>query len=286
MGAVIHWLRGGSAVRLIQLLLIVNALPAFVVLMAVPGHTSRYFVWTVHPAANARVLGVMYGNAFLLAAAGWREREWPRVRVTMAVIAPFAVAATIVTFVTLDPFLAHPHVELAYWILMYSVLFVLAPAVLVANELFSGGRLPVDAPLSAASRVIIAVTGCMLLVGGIGLLFRLHPVTTLWPFALTPLVARIVGVWLASLGVAHLWAALDGDRLRARPLLLASPLTGILLALVPLIHHGDVRDGAGGALAAYLVLAGALVAVGLARASRAPTWSSSGGRRSLRAPLP
>src|SRR5256714_7927215 len=286
MGTVIRWLRSGSAVRVIQFLLLVNALPAFVVLMAVPEHTSRYFVWTVHPAANARVLGVMYGNAFLLAAAGWREREWPRVRVTMAVIAPFAVAATIVTFVTLDPFLAHPHVELAYWILMYSVLFVLAPAVLVANELFSGGRLPVDAPLSAASRVIIAVTGCMLLVGGIGLLFRLHPVTTLWPFALTPLVARIVGVWLASLGVAHLWAALDGDRLRARPLLLASPLTGILLALVPLIHHGDVRDGAGGALAAYLTLAGALVAVGLASASRAPTWSSSGGRRSLRAPLP
>ena len=90
MGAVIRWLRSGSAVRVIQFLLLVNALPAFVVLMAVPGHTSRYFVWTVHPAANARVLGVMYGNAFLLAAAGWREREWPRVRVTMAVIAPFA----------------------------------------------------------------------------------------------------------------------------------------------------------------------------------------------------
>ena len=190
MGTVIRWLRSGSAVRVIQFLLLVNALPAFVVLMAVAGHTSRYFVWTVHPAANARVLGVMYGNAFLLAAAGWREREWPRVRVTMAVIAPFAVAATIVTFVTLDPFLAHPHVELAYWILMYSVLFVLAPAVLVANELFSGGRLPVDAPLSAAGRTIIAVTGCMLLVGGIGLLFRLHPVTTLWPLALTACLSK------------------------------------------------------------------------------------------------
>src|SRR2546423_15132570 len=108
MGTVIRWLRSGSAVRVIQFLLLVNALPAFFVLMAVPGHTSRYFVWTVHPAANARVLGVMYGNAFLLAAVAWREREWPRRRGTMAVVAPFAVAATSVTFFTLDPFLAPP----------------------------------------------------------------------------------------------------------------------------------------------------------------------------------
>jgi hypothetical protein len=285
MGAVVGWLRGGSAVRLILFLLAINALPAFLVLMAVPGRTSRYFVWTVHPTANARVLGVMYGNAFLLALAAWFERQWPRQRVAFGVVAPFAVAATIVTFVTLDPFLAHPHVELAYWILMYSILFVLAPAVLVANELSSGGRLPVTAPLGAIGRAIFGATGLALLAGGIGLLFRLQPVTSVWPFALTPLVARILGVWLGSLGVAHVWAAVDGDRLRARPLLLASPLTGILLALVPVLHHGDVREGAGGALAAYLALAGALVAVGLA-GSRAPTWSSTGGRRSLRAPLP
>jgi hypothetical protein len=268
MAAVVRWLRDGSAVRVILFLLLVNALPAFVVLMAVPDRTSRYFVWTIHPTANARVLGVMYGNAFLLAAAAWREREWPRMRVTMVVVAPFAVAATIVTFLTLDPFLAHPHVELAYWILMYSVLFVLAPAVLVANELARGGRLAVTAPLASLGRLLFAATGCMLAVAGTGLLFALDPVTSLWPFALTPLVARILGVWLASLGIAHLWTALDGDRLRARPLLLASPITGVLLALVPLLHHGDVRDDATGGVAAYLVLAAALVAVGLVRGRR------------------
>ena len=40
MGTVVGWLRSGSAVRVIQFLLLVNALPAFVVLMAAPGHTS------------------------------------------------------------------------------------------------------------------------------------------------------------------------------------------------------------------------------------------------------
>jgi hypothetical protein len=259
------WLRGGAAVRTVLVLLLANALPAFVVLMAVPDRTEHWFVWTVHPTANARVLGVMYGNAFLLALAAWRARTWPEQRVTMVVVAPFAVAATIVTFLTLDPFLAHPHVELAYWILMYSILFVLAPATLVANERASGGRLAPARPFSRAGRTVFAVAGVALLVAGIGLLFRLHPIAKLWPFALTPLVARILGVWLASLGLAHLWAAWDRDRRRAGPLLLASPLTGILLALAPLLHHGDVRDGAGGGVAAYLALAAALVAVAAAR---------------------
>jgi len=270
----------GSAVRTIQVLLIVNALPAFLVLQAVPDRTSRYFVWTVHPAANARALGVMYGNAFLLTAASWRPRTWPEVRVAMVVVAPFAVAATVVTFVTLDPFLAHPHVELAYWILMYSTLFFLAPAVLIVNEVAAGGRLPVAVPVARVGRAILVAAACVLGVAGIGLLLRLHPIARFWPFALTPLVARILGVWLTSLGVAHLWAALDGDRDRARPLLIASPLTGVLLALVPLLHHGDVENG----VAAYLVLCAVLVAVGLVPESRAPTRSSSSGRRSLRPP--
>jgi hypothetical protein len=148
---------------------------------------------------------------------------------------------------------------------MSSILFVPAPATLVANERASGGRLTAGRPLSALGRAVFAAAGAALLVAGVGLLFRLHPVAKLWPFALTPLVARILGVWLASLGLAHLWTAWARDRGRAGPLLLASPLTGILLALAPLLHHGDVRDGAGGAVAAYLALAGALVAVAAVR---------------------
>jgi hypothetical protein len=163
---------------------------------------------------------------------------------------------------------------------MYSILFVLGPAVFIANEVAAGGRLPVTVPFGRAGSAILGIAGCVLGVAGIGLLFRLHFVTRLWPFALTPLVARILGVWLASLGLAHLWAAVDGDRRRARPLLLSSPITGVLLALVPLLHRSEVEHG----VAAYLMLAAALVAVACVPESRAPTRSSSSGRRSLRPP--
>jgi hypothetical protein len=247
---------------LVLVLLLVNALPAFVVLQAVPDRTKNWFVWTIQPDANARVLGVMYGNAFLLAAVAWLAPTWPRMRVTMAVVVPFSVAATVVTLVTLDPFLKHPWYELAYWLVNYGILFVAAPLAAVVEDRRSGGRIPPEVPLSPAARVGVAVVAAALLVYGVSLLLELSVVSSLWPFDITPLVSRILGVWLASLGIAHAYAAWDGDRFRARPLIVASPVTGALLALVPLIHQDDVRPGATTAVALYLALCAGLVAVG------------------------
>jgi hypothetical protein len=258
------------AVTAVQAILVVNALPAFVNLMTIPGRTDRWFVWTVKPAANARVLGVMYGSACLLGLLGYAARTWPRQRATFVVVAPFAVAATIVTLVTLKPFRAHPWYELAYWLLMYSILFVAVPATFAVEERRHGGRLPVEAPFGPAGRAAVAVLGTALLAAGVGLLFELSYATRLWPFAITPLVARILGVWLGCLGLAHLWAVWDGDRLRAHALLLSMPPTGALLALVPLLHRDDLRDGATGARVAYLLLAGAMAVLPFA-ALKAPT---------------
>jgi hypothetical protein len=201
--------RRSPLTTLVLVLLLVNALPAFVVLQAVPDRTKDWFVWTIQPDANARVLGVMYGNAFLLAVVAWLAPTWPRLRVTMAVVVPFAVAATIVTLVTLDPFLKHPWYELAYWLVNYGILFVAAPLAAVVEERRSGGPIPPDVPLSPAARFGAAVVAAALLVYGVSLLLELSLVSSLWPFDITPLVSRILGVWLASLGIAHVYAAWD-----------------------------------------------------------------------------
>jgi hypothetical protein len=255
--------RRSPLTNLVLVLLLVNALPAFVVLQTVPGRTKDWFVWTIQPDANARALGVMYGNAFLLAAVAWLAPTWPRLRVAMAVVVPFSVAATIVTLVTLDPFLKHPWYELAYWLVNYGILFVAAPLAALIEERRTGGRVPPEVPLSPAARLGAAVVAAGLLVYGVSLLFELSVVSSLWPFDITPLVSRILGVWLASLGIAHAYAVWDGDRVRARPLIVASPVTGALLALVPLIHRDDVRPDATMAVTLYLALCAGLVAVGV-----------------------
>jgi hypothetical protein len=88
------------------------------------------------------------------------------------------------------------------------------------------------------------------------------------PWDLAPLTGRLLGVWLAAGALAYAWALRDGDWPRARPLYLTAPLTGLLLALVPLAHAGDVRPGAGAELAVYYAVAAVVAAPGLGLLAR------------------
>jgi hypothetical protein len=255
-------------VKLVYLVLLANGVPAFVILMSAPGYTNDLFVWTIEPEVSARLLGVMYGNALLLAGIGLVQPNWARARITLVVIAFFSVAATLVTLTNLGPFLNHPWHHLAYWLAMYSLLFFLAPTVLFLEERANGGRLLVTAPLGRTGQAL-ALSGCVIfLAAGIALLVSPTFMSDHWPWKLTPLVARIVGVWLTALGIAYGWAAWDGDRVRAQPIFIQGIVTGPALALLPIVHSGDVPDDAVGKLVFYLLLAAFLIESGLWAALR------------------
>lgn len=245
-------------VKLVYLVLIVNGVPATILLTFAAGNTNELFVWTVEPDASAQLLGVMYSNALILVLIGLWQGSWPGARVTVLLISVFAVTATIVTFFHLDPFLDHPWTHLAYWLTMYLVLVVAAPLTFIAEERARGGRLPVEVPLSAVARgvAIIAVVGLGAL--GVALIASPSAVSDVWPWNLTPLVARILGVWFSSLAVAYLWALADGDWLRGRPIFWQALPTGVLLGLVPLVRPADVEEP----IAVYVTLAALLAASG------------------------
>jgi len=259
------WWRSGLSrgVKVVYLVLLANGVPAFLILTFAPGSTDDLFVWTIQPEASAQLLGVMYGNALLLVAIGLAQPSWGRARVTVVVIAFFSVAATIVTLFNLDPFLAHPWFHLAYWLSMYVVLFFAAPFVLITEERAHGGRLPVDVPLGRAARAIGACGA--LACGAIGVALLVSPsfVSDLWPWSLTPLVARILGVWLCALALAYAWALWDRDGVRTGPIFVQGVVTGPALGLVPLLHSADLREDVAPELALYLGLAGLLALGGV-----------------------
>ncbi|NDJ76548.1 MAG: hypothetical protein GYB65_09850, partial [Chloroflexi bacterium] len=116
-------------VKIVFLVLLANAVPAFIILMSLPGMTKTLFVWTIKPKINARLIGVMYSNALLLVAFGAIQTNWARVRIIVVVIALFSIMATVLTFFFLDPYLAHPWYHFAYWLSMYFVLFFVAPCI-------------------------------------------------------------------------------------------------------------------------------------------------------------
>jgi hypothetical protein len=180
----------------------------------------------------------------------------------MLLIAVFAVSATAVTFFNLHPFLKHPWTHLTYWLSMYLVLVLAAPLTFVLEEREHGGRLPVLRPLGAVPRAV-AIVGAVGL-GGLGGTLLADPATVnhVWPWALTPLVGRILGVWFCALAVAYAWALADGDWLRGRPIFLQALPTGALALLVPALHGDEMRSN-GAHLVGYVALVAFLLGGGL-----------------------
>ncbi len=246
-------------VKLVFLVLLANGLPAFLILMSLPNMTETLFVWTVKPAINARLMGVMYSNALILVAFGAMQTSWPRVRIVMVVIALFSVLATILTFFYLKPFLAHPWYHLTFWLIMYLALFFTAPVVFITHERRFGGRLPVHVPLNTAAKLVAGASLAINLFWALGLLFQVNAVNQVWPWKLPPLVGGLIGVLLITHAAAYAWALWDGDWLRIRPMFWQAPITGLLLIFLPLIHPNDLRPDTQAALALYYSLIGLMV---------------------------
>lgn len=249
-------------IALVQIVLIINAVPAFVVLSLAPGKTEDLFVWTVRPEASAHLLAAMYGNAALLTVFTLASSVWGEIRVAFVVFAVFAVSATIVTFFHLDPFLAHPRYFFVYWLVNYFFLFLVTPYVFVREERSHGGKLRVERPLPGKMRVagFAAMIACLAV--GVAMLVGPSFVNDLWPWPMSPLVARIIGVWTTALSAAFAWALWDGDRARARPIFDQALPTALLIAIVPILHRTEMVREAGkyllfSALVASLAFAGA-----------------------------
>ena len=267
--------------KFVELFLVANALAACISLVLAPG-SPDWFTWTIAPDASARLLAVMYANALVLGLVALRQPDWAHARVLVVLIALFAVAATVMTLFQLDPFLAHPWYHLAYWLSGYAVLVATAPAIVVWQERRHGGRLPVALPLTRAQRATGVLAAFAMGAAALALLVSPGDFSRAWPWDVAPLTARLLGVWLGSFAAAYAWALWDGDWDRARPLYLAAPVTGALLALVPPLHAGDLRPEAGAELAVYYALALAVAApgLGLVRARAAASLAPAVPRRS------
>ena len=245
-----------KGVKFVLLALLANGLPAFIILMSLPNMTEMLFVWTIKPAINAHLIGVMYSNALLLVGFSAFQTEWKNLRVNMVVITLFSIFATLLTFIYLKPFLAHPWYHLAYWLTMYFVLFFSAPYVFITHEKKHGGKLPVQIPLNLGARLVTTLSMLLSLIFALGLLFNIELVNQFFPWTLPPLVGGLIGVLFATHTAAYAWALWDGDWLRVRPIFWQAPPLALLLILLPLIHPADLRPDASIALTLYYALAG------------------------------
>ena len=191
--------------------LIVIGLP----LVVAPARTDRYFSWTMDVPLTAAFLGACYWTAAVFTFLSAREREWARVR---AVMPGILVAGTLIfaaTLVHLERF-AMETARGWIWVILYAGL---APGTLLLVALqrrAAGGDPPVLRRIERWAAVLFALAAAALLVVGASLFAFPGTAGGWWLWPLTELTARMVGAWLAAIGVTLVAVVLDGDWTRVR----------------------------------------------------------------------
>jgi hypothetical protein len=236
------------------LLLVFSALTALAVgaLYVLADRTAEVFAWTIQPPLTAALLGAGYAAGFLLVVLSLLDPVWAHSRVAVLTIFVFVVLTLGATLMHIDRF--HMQAEFAglpwqaraaawFWLGVY-VLVPPALAVAIVRQERAGGRDPVPRhPVPPLLRAALGAESAVLLVVGLPLYLAPVTATTLWPWPLTPLTARVVAAWLIAFGVATGLAAAVGDLRRLRTAAIAYTVFGLLVGLAVLRYEGTVVWG-------------------------------------------
>lgn len=231
---------------------------AFLVLYGLPGRTTDLFAWTIRPDMTPVLMGAGYGAGvyfFYRVATG---DEWHRVAPVLpgiAVFTWFMAAATVLHWENFN----HDHHTFYLWVILYAVTPVLVPAVWAVNRRTDPGEASTDGVrLPRVARVLGGGLGLLVTVSAIALFVTPGTMIGAWPWAVSPLTARILAGWFALFGVVNAVVVLD-PRWSATRLLIQSQLLGFALVLIGVVRAWGDFDlsnpltwGVVGGMALYL----------------------------------
>lgn len=271
---------GDDAVPAIRWLLGAAALLVFlagVQLFVFPLDTGTRFAWTIASPMTAVFLGASYWSAVGLELSGALARRWTVARVAVPAVFVFTSLTFVVTLVHLDRFHLADDLPTATravtwaWIAVYAVVPVLMVLAWVLQAR-AGLAVPPATGLPTAVRLTVVSVALVLVGLGVALLVAPAWADAAWPWPLTPLTARAVGAWCVGLGVAAGHARLVDDAGSLGPIGVTGVLFGVFQT-VALLRFGSELDWSSVAAAGYVVVLGAVTAVGawlLVASRRAP----------------
>ena len=200
--------------------------------------TEKTFAWTIQPPLTAAFLGAGYAAGLVLVVLSMRASRWADIRVPVLTIFVYVVLTLVCTLLHLDKLhfgdnfstLAPLSKGAAwFWLGVYAVLPVAMLVLLVVQERTPGEDPPARHPVPPVLRAALGVESVVLLVVGVALYVDPTTAATLWPWALTPLTARVTAAWLLAFGLATMLAAFAGDLHRLRTATIAYTLFGVLV---------------------------------------------------------
>ena len=283
--------RDAPVLPAMRAILVIGAVLTFgagVPLFLLSARTDRWFAWTIQPPVAAAAIGSFYFGASLLA--GWNARRdnWQKARMGLASVQVFLWATCIATLMHLSAFNLDSDVltaRVAAWI--WVVVYLVEPPLFTAiygYQVRAARQGPIaaagDGRLPKVLRVLFVSVGAA--TAAVGAILVVAPQTGdgLWPWELTPLVARTTGAWLLAYGGVQIETAIDAIPANIRPVLWAQALIGALLLIAIVQRLEDVRlvSAAGASVVAWCLLALALAIWGLlgTRSTERPTGARGG----------
>ena len=180
---------------------------AFVVLYPWPTATHRWFAWTIKPTMTPMILGSAYiGGAYFFVRVFVAGR-WHTVKAGFVPVALFASCLGIATIIHWDKF-NHHHVAFWIWATLYFTTPFLVLATFLRNQRIAADPSADELRIPPMARAVLALTGLAAVLLGAYLYVVPKRAIDIWPWALTPLTARVTGAIL-MLGVCGLTIAAD-----------------------------------------------------------------------------
>lgn len=223
--------------RALSIVIVPFLVLAFAVLYPDPADTGHLFAWHIQPDLTGMVLASAYlGGAYFFARAA-AARAWHTIKAGFVSICLFATLMGVSTVVHWDKF---THGSVAFW--LWALLYFTTPLLVLWTWLNNRNH---DRPAAADEPLlhpvttwIIATVGMLAVATGVFLYIAPTSAISIWPWALTPLTARVLGA-VFCLGLAGAAAPLDRRWSTARLPLQVAGVMVVLMLVAGIREHSS-----------------------------------------------
>ena len=229
--------------RLVLIVVIPFLLLAFLILYIFPDLSGERFAWAIKPHMTALFIGSGYlAGAYMFVFAIFGKR-WHRVKAAFPPVTTFTIAMLLATFLHWDRF-DITHFPFQLWLILYVITPFLVPYLWIKNRFTDPGTPELD-DLAVPALAKWAFTGFGVIGIGMALFMFISPQSLIpvWPWALSPLTARIMGGWFGLLGVGGFYAGQDNRWSAWRVPLQSITFWGILILIGAFTNPQDFTGG-------------------------------------------
>lgn len=247
---------------------------AAILLYVWPNNTAATFAWTIKPSMTPMMLAAAYMGGIVFFTQVVRARQWHTVKVGFVPVMAFATFLGIATILHWERF-NHAHVSFYAWTgLYFTTPFLVLGAWLLNRRHDSRQPEPGERFIHRWVRAAAGAAGAVTLLISLFLFLSPALMIAVWPWALTPLTARVAGAMFALPGLVGLGIAMDARWSAARVILQSQSFSILMILIGALRAWGDFNPANPGS---YLFVGGLLVMLVLIVGFYA--WMERGGRK-------